>query len=83
MAVISRLRPILARINAERIDRGLEPYSQQRLANEAGIGIRAVTRLHTEGRKGTRVDFKTLNGLCRVLHVQVGDLLVYRPDVGE
>lgn len=51
------------------------------VAIAAGVSWDAVGRLYHD--KSARVDFTTLNALCRVLDCQPGDLFEYVPDDGE
>lgn len=78
MAVRSRLKIILAEHNTERIRSGLEPRTVRSLAEEIKLSPSVITGL-TSGR-ARRVDFETLDKLCRVLNVQPGDILQFSPD---
>lgn len=81
MAVRSRLKLVLAEHNTARIRAGEEPRTVRDLAKEISLSPSVITGL-TSGR-ARRVDFETLNKLCKVLGCQPGDLLVYTPDEGE
>lgn len=78
MAVRSRLKIILAEHNTARIRSGLEPRTVRSLAEEIDLSPSVITGL-TSGR-ARRVDFETLNKLCRVLSCTPGDILEYVPD---
>ncbi|MBW4523403.1 MAG: helix-turn-helix domain-containing protein [Scytolyngbya sp. HA4215-MV1] len=52
------------------------------LANFLKIHENSVYRLRKED-KMPRLSHETLNGICRFLQCQPGDLLVYLPDEGE
>jgi DNA-binding Xre family transcriptional regulator len=78
MAVRSRLKLVLAEHNTARIREGLEPRTVRSLAKEIDLSPSVITGL-TSGR-ARRVDFETLNKLCRALGVRPGDLLDYTPD---
>lgn len=43
-------------------------------------GLSYVTLWNLYQGKSTRVDFETLNKICRALDVQTGDILEYAPD---
>lgn len=78
MAVRSRLKLVLAEHNTARIRDGLEPRTVRSLAEEIDLSPSVITGL-TSGR-AKRVDFETLNKLCRALNVKPGDILDYTPD---
>ena len=78
MAVRSRLKLVLAEHNTRRIRDGLEPRTVRSLAEEIRLSPSVITGL-TSGR-AKRIDFETLNKLCRALDVRPGDLLDYIPD---
>ena len=48
------------------------------LERESGISYRTLHAMYHG--KSTRVDYATLNALCRALDCQPGDLLEYVPD---
>lgn len=48
------------------------------LQRQTGLSYVTLHRLYSD--KSTRVDFETLNRICRVLNVQPGDILEYGPD---
>ena len=52
--------------------------SQYRLAKEMQVKQQFISRLANE--EPTRINADTLNKICKVLDVQPGDLLEYRPD---
>jgi len=70
----TRLREILLQRELEY----QEPYTIQGVAEATGLSQNAVSFFRS-GRT-TRFDAHVLDALCRVLEVQVGDLLVYVPD---
>ena len=78
MAVRSRMKVLIAERNLERIKQGLPEITQRDIAAESQLPLSTVNGLIT-GRAG-RVDFKTLNRLCRFFNVQPGELLEYVPD---
>lgn len=47
------------------------------LARETGLSRKAITLLYKE--TGTRVEFETLDALCKFLGCKIGDLLEYVP----
>lgn len=78
MAVRSRLKLVLAEHNTERIRAGLPARTVRSLADEINLSPSVITGL-TSGR-AKRVDFETLDKLCRALNVAPGDILEYSPD---
>jgi putative transcriptional regulator len=78
MAVRSRLKIVLSEYNTERVRAGLEPFSVRSLAEVVDLSPSVITGLSSNRAK--RVDFKTLNKLCKHLGCTPGDLLQYTPD---
>ena len=78
MTVRSRMKLLIAERNLERIKQGLPEITQRDTAAESQLPLSTVNGLIT-GRAG-RVDFRTLNRLCRYFKVQPGELLEYIPD---
>ncbi len=78
MTVRSRIKLLIAERNLERIKQGLPEITQRDIAAESELPLSTVNGLIT-GRAG-RVDFRTLNRLCRYFNVQPGELLEYIPD---
>lgn len=70
----SRLREILL----DREKAYDHPYSIKGVAEAAGLSENTVSNLRAG--KTARYDAKVLDSLCRILDIQVGDLLVYMPD---
>jgi putative transcriptional regulator len=78
MPVRSRLKIILAEFNTARIRAGEQPLTVRALADEISLSPSVITGLTSN--RAARVDFKTLEKLCKRLQVQPGDLLEYVPD---
>lgn len=78
MAVRSRLKIILSDYNAARVRDGLAPVKVRDLAAEIGLSPSVITGL--TAARATRVDFRTLDKLCKRLGCTPGDILVYTPD---
>lgn len=78
MAVRSRLKIILAEHNTARIRSGQEPRTVRSLAEEIKLSPSVITGL-TSGR-AKRVDFETLNKLCKILECTPGDILEFVPE---
>ena len=72
------LRLLLARENVRRAETGEDSLTQARLADASGLPPSVVNGLVT-GRT-QRVDFKTIDALCKTLGVQPGDLFTWEPD---
>jgi putative transcriptional regulator len=53
--------------------------SNNELAEMLGMHPTSISRMKTR-RQFTRIDEPTLNALCKALHCQPGDLMVYEPD---
>ena len=79
--VRSRLKVLIAERNLQLLREGKPVLTVRRIAEESGLPQSVVTGL-TAGRAG-RVDFKTLDKLCRYFNVQPGELLEYVPDDPE
>ena len=77
MTVRSRLKLLIAERNLERIKHGLPEITLRQIAAESQLPLSTVSGL-TSGRAG-RVDFRTLDKLCRYFNVQLGELLEYVP----
>ncbi len=76
--VKSTLRFLIARENAERARRGIRPLTQQQIADETGIAPSVINGLVVN--RAHRVDYKTIDRLCRFFDVQPGDLFEYIPE---
>ncbi len=50
----------------------------QKLSEKSGISRTTLSKIYND--KATRIDFSTLNALCRALECSIGDLLEYIPD---
>ncbi len=81
MSIKFALRKIIARKNVERADKGLRPLSQTEIATGSKVSQSVVSTLLNG--KSSRIDFDTINGLCRFLNVTPGDLFDYIPDQSE
>lgn len=57
---------------------GERRMSVAELQRQTGLSYVTLHNLYSD--KSTRIDFETLNKLCRVLHVQPGDILEYAPE---
>lgn len=66
--IVSRLSRLL----------GERRMSVQKLAEQSGVSRRALHDLYHD--RSTRIDYETLDRVCRVLGVGVGDLLERVPD---
>ena len=77
MTVRSRLKLLIAERNLDRIKQGLPEITQREIAAESHLPLSTVSGL-TSGRAG-RVDFRTIDKLCRYFNVQPGELLEYVP----
>jgi putative transcriptional regulator len=57
---------------------GKSPLTQQEIARGSGVSHPVISTLMSN--KVTRVDLKTLNGLCNFFGIQPRDLFEYSPD---
>lgn len=57
---------------------GERRMSIRELQRRTGLAYVTVYNLYSD--KSTRVDFETLDKICRVLEIQPGDILEYAPD---
>lgn len=78
MAVSSRLKIVIMERNLERAREGQPALTLRQLSADTGLALSTITGL--TANRARRVDFATLNILCRYLSVQPGDLLEYVPD---
>jgi putative transcriptional regulator len=76
----SRLGVLLAQENLKRAESGQQKLTQHQLAEQANIALAVVSGLATN--KQQRVDYKTMDRLCRFFNVQPGELFEYIPDEG-
>jgi len=81
MAVQFALRKIIARRNVERADQGLRPLTQTEIAQGSQVAQSVISTL-MNGRS-RRIDFDTINGLCRYFNIPPGDLFDYTPDTPQ
>lgn len=77
MPVKSALRKLVARENLRRAETGEPELSQAAIARASGVSQSVISTLMT-GRS-RRIDFDTIDGLCRFFNVQPGDLFEYIP----
>lgn len=78
MTVRSRLKLLIAERNVERVRSGQSMLTLRYLAEETGLALSTVSGLTTP--RANRIDFNTLNALCRYFNVQPGDILEYVPE---
>ena len=72
------IRSQLKVVLAQREVAGKKPYNVLDLATETGVSKQALYNF--ANNVTTRYDAHVINALCRVLDVQVGELLVYVPE---
>ena len=78
MAVRSKLKLLIAERNVERMRSNQPTLTLRQLAQETGLALSTINWLTTP--RANRIDFRTLNALCRYFDVQPGDILEYIPD---
>ena len=78
MAVRSRLKIVLAEYNTARIREGQSAITIRDLAADMKLSPSVITGL--TANRARRIDFETLNKLCRALSCTPGDILEYSPD---
>ncbi len=81
VAVKSRLRLLLADKNKERAELGMNAWRVRELAEAAKVSPSVITAFVKGDVR--RFDASTLDGLCRALDCQVGDILVFDPSVPQ
>jgi putative transcriptional regulator len=78
VAIKLAVHKLVARENLRRAEDGTSPLTQQEIARGSGVSQPVISTLLR--RKATRLDLKTINGLCNFFQVQPGDLFEYSPD---
>lgn len=73
MPIRCNLKVLIARENLKRAERGDQPVSMRRLADDTGLALSSLALLATN--KTQRIDYKTIDKLCVYFGVEVGDLL--------
>jgi putative transcriptional regulator len=81
MAVKSRLKELIAERNLARIRAGQDELSIRGIAQGAGLSSSIISGL--TANRTHRVDYNTLDKLCRFLECSPGDILVYVPEESE
>lgn len=74
----SRLKVLIDQRNIARLQAGQPVQSMRQLATDSGIPASVITGLMRN--KVKRMDFETLDRLCRFFGVGPGDILEYIPD---
>lgn len=75
MTVRSALREVVRRANIRRLEAGEDKtWTVRTLATAAGVAPSSVQALMADDAR--RVDFETLDRLCKVLNCEPGDILV-------
>jgi DNA-binding Xre family transcriptional regulator len=74
----SRLKVLIDQRNIARLQAGQSVQSMRQLAIDSGVPASVLTGLVRN--KVERMDFKTLDRLCRFLNCTSGDILEYVPD---
>lgn len=69
---------LVARENLRRAEAGEEPLTQQEIAQGSGVSQAVISTVLR--RKVTRLDLKTIDGLCNFFGVEPGALFDYEPD---
>lgn len=78
MAIKLIVHIVIARENLRRAEQGKAPLTQQEIARGSGVSQPVISTLMSD--KVTRIDLKTLNGLCNFFGIQPGELFEYSPD---
>jgi putative transcriptional regulator len=76
--VRSRLKLLLSERNTERLRSGQEPLTIRELAELADLSPSVISGLTSN--RIARIDFTTLDKICKALDCQPGDILVRVPD---
>jgi putative transcriptional regulator len=78
MAIKLAVRKLVARENMRRVETGDPELTQQEIARGSGVSQPVISTLL--GGKVSRIDLKTINGLCNFFKVRPGDIFEYTPD---
>lgn len=78
LMVKSRLQILIDQRNIARLQTGQKVQSMRQLSKESGIPASVLGGLASDSVK--RMDFETLDKLCRFFVCTPGDILVYTPD---
>jgi putative transcriptional regulator len=78
MAIRARLKALIAERNLERINAGEAEMSLRSVARDAGLSVPAISAL--VNNKTHRIDYTTLDKLCRFFGCTPGDILIYVPE---
>jgi putative transcriptional regulator len=81
MTVRSRLKVLLWERNLARVKAGQPTLTLRQIAEDTGLATSTLTGLTANRAK--RVDYDTLNVLCRYLACKPGDILEYVADDEE
>lgn len=81
LMVKSRLQYLIDQRNIARLQSGQKVQSMRQLSKESGIPASVLGGLAADNVK--RVDFDTLDRLCRFFVCQPGDILAYSPTETE
>ncbi len=81
MPITCTLREVLAQENVRRAQQHEPTLTQRQLARDTDISLSVVNNL-VLGRT-QRIDFRTLDRLCRYFHIQPGDLLRWTDDESD
>jgi transcriptional regulator with XRE-family HTH domain len=69
---------LVARENLRRAEAGDNPLTQQEISRGSGVSQAVISTILR--RKATRLDLKTINGLCNFFQVEPSALFDYEPD---
>lgn len=78
LMIKSRLQVLIDQRNIARLQTGQRVQSMRQLSRESGIPASVLGGLASGSVK--RMDFETLNRLCRFFVCTPGDILIYTPD---
>lgn len=70
----TNLKVLIARENLKRAERGEPRLTMRGLAEETGLNLSSLNQFATNKTK--RYDARTLDRLCKVFNVAVGELLI-------
>jgi putative transcriptional regulator len=78
MAIKLTVRKLVARENMRRAETGEPELTQREIAQGSGVSQPVVSTLIAN--KVSRIDLKTIDGLCRFFKITPGELFEYVPD---
>lgn len=74
MPVHSNVRPLIDKLNQERVRQGFAALKQAEIASSSGVSQSVISTLYAG--KSKRIDFETIDKLCGFFSCEPGDLFL-------